>query len=350
MKNTQAGRQPFGVTRDGQAVELLTLDNGTVQCQLITYGAAIRALWVPDRQGRPVDVVLGYDTLAEYETRDGHLGATVGRFANRIARGRFTLNGVDYSLAVNNGPNHLHGGLVGYSHRVWTVAELSDTRAVLTLDSPHGEEGYPGHLRVSAEFRLEGIALHLCDRAETDRDTPVNLTNHSYFNLAGQGSGSVLDHQLCLHAARYTPADETSIPFGTMDPVAGTPMDLTRPGPIGAQIDADFQQLRWGHGYDHNFVVDGTPGTLRPAARACSGKTGISMEVETTTPGVQLYTANFLGPSCPGKDGAVYNPRDAFCLETQYFPDSPNQPAFPSSILRAGDVFEEETVFRFGVE
>lgn len=346
----QPSRTPFGTTRSGEPVELLTLDNGTISCEILTFGATLRTLTVPDREGRPVDVVLGYDHLSDYETRDGYLGAVVGRYANRIAKGQFSLNGKTYSLAVNNGPNHLHGGIVGYSYRVWTVEELTPQKAVLTLESPDGEEGYPGALSLRVTYALEDRALSLHYEALAHGDTVCNLTNHSYFNLAGQGSGPVLDQTLSLSASRYTPANETSIPYGTLEPVEGTPMDFHTPTPIGARIEDDFEQLKLGHGYDHNYVVDGPVGTLRPAARAFSSKTGIGMEAETTLPGMQLYTANFLPEGCPGKGGASYGPRHAFCLETQFFPDSPNQPAFPSTVLRAGDRYDHTTRFVFYTE
>lgn len=346
----QPSRTPFGTTRSGEPVELLTLDNGTISCEILTFGATLRTLTVPDREGRPVDVVLGYDHLSDYETRDGYLGAVVGRYANRIAKGQFSLNGKTYSLAVNNGPNHLHGGIVGYSYRVWTVEELTPQKAVLTLESPDGEEGYPGALSLRVTYALEDRALSLHYEALAHGDTVCNLTNHSYFNLAGQGSGPVLDQTLSLSASRYTPANETSIPYGTLEPVEGTPMDFHNPTPIGARIEDDFEQLKLGHGYDHNYVVDGPVGTLRPAARAFSSKTGIGMEAETTLPGMQLYTANFLPEGCPGKGGASYGPRHAFCLETQFFPDSPNQPAFPSTVLRAGDRYDHTTRFVFYTE
>lgn len=345
-----SSRRPFGVTRRGEAVDLLTLDNGVLSCEIITLGAALRALSVPSRTGHPVDVVLGYDTLEEYESRDGYLGAVVGRYANRIAAGRFSLNGREYTLAVNNGPNHLHGGVVGYSHRVWAVEELTDCQAVLTLESPDGEEGYPGALSLRVTYRLEGRALSLHYEALAQGDTVCNLTNHSYFNLAGQGSGPALDQLLTLHASRYTPADATSIPLGTLEEVAGTPMDFRSPTPLGQRIGEDFEQLKLGSGYDHNYAVDGPMGVLRPAARAFSPKTGITMEVETTLPGVQLYTANFLEEGRPGKGGAVYGPRHAFCLETQFFPDSPNHPAFPSTVLRAGTRYDHTTRFVFSAQ
>ncbi|HIT31720.1 MAG TPA: galactose mutarotase [Candidatus Enterenecus stercoripullorum] len=345
----QPSRRPFGRTLAGEPVELLGLDNGVLRCEILTFGATLRVLEAPDRAGNRVDVVLGYDDLESYLRRDGYLGAAVGRCANRIANGRFTLNGKEYVLAVNNGPNHLHGGRVGFSHRAWQVEELEGDRAVLTLFSPDGEEGYPGNLNVRATYRLDGPALELKYEARSDQDTPCNLTNHSYFNLAGQGSGPVLDQEIQIFAQSYTPTDDVSIPLGRVEPVEGTPMDLRRPTPIGARIDDDFSQLHQAGGYDHNYVVDGPAGTLRPAAWARSGSTGIIMETRTTLPGVQLYTANGLGER-PGKGGAAYGPRHAFCLETQFFPDSPNQPQFPSCILKAGSGYEQVTRYRFSTD
>ena len=345
----EASRRPFGRAPTGQPVELLTLDNGRVRCEILTFGAALRTLEVPDRTGGRVDVVLGYGALEDYLRYDGYLGAVVGRYANRIAKGRFTLDGKEYALAVNNGPNHLHGGSVGFSHRVWQVEALERDRAVLALTSPDGEEGYPGDLTVRVTYRLDGSALELRYEAVSDKDTPCNLTNHSYFNLSGHASGPVLDQEIAIRAQRYTPTDGDSIPLGTIEPVEGTPMDLRTLTPIGAHIDDDFVQLRQAGGYDHNYVVDGEPGALRPAARAWSPGTGIVMDVETTLPGVQLYTANFIEQGRPGKAGAVYGPRHAFCLETQFYPDSPNQPRFPSSILRAGARYDQVTRFVFSV-
>lgn len=341
---------PFGTTPAGEPVEQLWLRNGGLSCTILTLGATLQSLQVPDRAGRPVDVVLGYDTLEEYLTQDGYLGAVVGRYANRIAKGRFTLNGKEYPLAVNNGPNHLHGGLVGFSHRVWTVEELTEEKAVLSLDSPDGEEGYPGHLKIRVTYTLAQGALTLRYEGKSDGDTVCNLTNHSYFNLSGQGSGSVLDQEVALFARRYTPADETSIPTGELADVAGTPMDLRKATAIGEHIDDPFVQLTQARGYDHNYVIDGTPGELRPAAWARSPRTGIVMRLETTLPGVQLYTANFIDEGRKGKGGALYGPRHAFCLETQFFPDTPNQPQFPSAVLRAGEKYDHTARFSFSAE
>lgn len=346
---TQPSRRPFGTTPGGQPVELLILDNGTLRCELLTLGATLRTLEVPGRNGSRVDVVLGYDAQEDYLTYGGYLGAVVGRFANRIARGRFSLNGKEYTLAVNDGPNHLHGGLVGFSHRGWQVEELTDDRAVLSLTSPDGEEGYPGTLTARVTYRLDGSALELRYEAVSDKDTPCSLTNHSYFNLAGHASGPVLDQEICIHAQGYTPTDGTSIPLGTVEPVEGTPMDLRAPTAIGTHIEDDFAQLRQAGGYDHNYVVEGEPGTLRPAAWARSSRTGVVMSTETTLPGIQFYTANFIEQGRPGKGGTVYGPHHAFCLETQFFPDSPNQPRFPSCILRAGERYDHTTRYVFFV-
>lgn len=343
----ELSRQPFGQTAAGESVELLTLQNQFLRCEILTFGATLRSLQVPDRSGTPVDVVLGYDTLQEYANQDGYLGAVVGRYANRIAGGHFSLNGTDYTLAVNNGPNHLHGGTVGFSYKVWTVAELTPTRTVLTLRSPDGDEGYPGTLDVRVTYALEGRSLSIRYEACSDRDTVCNLTNHAYFNLGGHNSGPVLDQMLSLSARYYTPTDETSIPLGQLEEVAGTPLDFQHAAAIGSRIGKSFTQLIQAQGYDHNYVVDGEIGVLRPAAAARCSATGIEMTVETTMPGIQLYTANFLEEGRRGKQAAVYGPRHAFCLETQFYPDAPNQPNFPSATLKAGQIYDHETRFTF---
>lgn len=346
---TAPSRRPFGVTPAGEQVEIITLNNGTLSCSILTYGAILRSLCVPDRSGIPVDVVLGFDTLEEYLSDTEYIGAVVGRFANRIAAGRFTLDGKEYTLATNDGPNHMHGGNAGYSHRVWSVESVTDTQAVLTLFSPDGEEGFPGNLQAKVTYRLEDAALAIHYRAETDQATPCSLTNHSYFNLSGHDSGSAMDQQVTMYASRYTPADDHCLVLGTVEPVDGTPMDLRASTAIGTHIDDDFQQLRSAGGYDHNYVIDNADGTLRPAARAASAKTGITMLAETTLPGLQLYTANTL-PLCRGKDGAEYQCRNSYCLETQSFPDAPNRANFPSAILRPGEVYDHTTRFVFSVE
>lgn len=341
---------PFGVLPGGETVERVTLDNGTLSCNILTLGAMLQSLNVPGADGAPLDVVLGCDTVEGCLTvGDGYLGAIVGRYANRIAKGRFTLNGREYILERNNGENHLHGGPTGFSTRVWTVEELAADRVTLSLLSPDGDEGYPGALKVQVTYALEGAALRIHYRAASDRDTVCNLTNHAFFNLSGHASGDVLDQQVQIFASRYTPTDAGSIPLGTLAPVEGTPLDLRTLTPIGAHVDDPFEQLAMAKGYDHNYVLDGPQGGLRPAALAWSPRTGITMAVDTTLPGLQFYSANYLLSGSPGKGGAVYGPRHAFCLETQFFPDSPNRPGFPSSVLRAGETFDHTTVFRFSL-
>ena len=338
---------PFGTAPGGEPVFLIKLDNGIISCEIITFGATIRSVVVPDHNGNPVDVVLGYDTLEEYVHNGGYLGATIGRFANRIAGGSFQLNGHTYKLEANNGRNHLHGGRKGFSHRVWHITNTEEVSVTLSLFSPDGEEGYPGNLTCSAQFALEDNSLVIRYQAKSDQDTLCNLTNHSYFNLAGHNSGSALDQSIQIFARNYTPSNPESIPYGTIEPVAGTSMDFRSPTPIGAHIQEDFDQLNNARGYDHNYVIDGAIGVLRAAAKAYSLTTGITLEAETTLPGVHFYTANFIPKRCHGKSGCSYGPQHAFCLETQFFPDSPNQPTFPSAVLKAGDKYTHCTVFRF---
>lgn len=338
---------PFGMMPDGETVSIITLDNGTLSCKVLTYGATLHSLFVPDRNGNPVDVVLGYDTLSEYMENDGYLGATVGRFANRIGGAQFSLNGKKYPLAANDGANHLHGGRIGFSHRVWAVDYCTADSVTLSLTSKDGEEGYPGNLHVKVTYTLCDNAITIRYHAVSDADTPCNLTNHSYFNLSGHDSGSVLDQTIQLFAEYYTPNDPESIPIGIVAPVEGTPMDLRKPIRIGEHMDDAFPQLLLGHGYDHNFVIDGAANTLRPAAEAYSRKTGITMQVHTTQPGVQFYTANFLAEGRQGKGKCTYGPRHAFCLETQHFPDSPNQAKFPSAVLERDAEYQHAAVFVF---
>lgn len=339
----------FGRMPDGTQVDLLTLRDGPFTCGIITYGGAVRSLTVPDRNGNPVDVALGFDTLADYLAQDKFIGALVGRYANRIAGARFTLGGRVFPLAANDGANHLHGGWRGFDKRVWTVESLTRERAELSLFSPDGEEGYPGGLWVRAAYTLREGGLEVEYRAHSDGDTVCNLTNHTYFNLSGHGSGPVDGQRVQILAGRYTPTGEGSIPTGALEAVEGTPMDLRQPRTIGEGLESGFAQLRLAGGYDHNWAVDGWDGTLRPAARAFSPDTGIGMEVLTTMPGVQFYTGNYLDGCPAGKGGAPYGRRWGFCLETQFFPDSPNQPDFPSPALRPGEVFTGKTVYRFTV-
>ena len=341
-------RRLFGYMPGGAPVEELTLQNGGLTCRIITYGGAVRSLEVPDREGNPVDIALGFDTLEDYRTQDKYMGALVGRYANRIGGARFTLNGVDYPLAANDGENSLHGGNTGFDKRVWTVEQLTESSAVLSLVSPNGEEGYPGTLAVAVAYTLAFGGLDIEYRARCDKDTVCGLTNHSYFNLSGHDSGPVMGQHIRIFATHYTPAGPGLIPTGETAPVKGTPMDLWEEQEIGAHIDDDVEQLKTAGGFDHNWAVINWDGTLRPIARAWSPDTGIMMETATSLPGVQFYTGNFL-KGCPaGKGGAVYGERCGFCLEAQFFPDSPNKPGFPSCVLKAGEEYRHKTVYRFG--
>jgi aldose 1-epimerase len=334
----------FGKLPDGTAVDLYTLTNANgLVAKVTTYGAIITELHVPDRQGELGDIVLGFDNLEQYLKGHPYFGATVGRFANRIANARFTLDGKTYTLAAKNGPNHLHGGLKGFDKVLWHAEPQAGAVVKFTYTSPDGEEGYPGTLAVAVTMALtDANELRLDYTATTDKPTPVNLTNHSYFNLAGEGN--VLNHELMLAADYYTPSDSGLIPTGEIKPVKGTPMDFTTPQPIGAC----FSQLHTNPiGYDDNYVLNGGGKGLALAARAHDPKSGRIMEVHTTQPGVQFYTANFLNGSLTGKRGIVYRQHCAFCLETQHFPDSVNQPTFPSVILRPGHTYRQTTVHKF---
>lgn len=340
----------FGHMPDGTPVEELTLRGKSVlgedmTCRIITYGGAVRSLEVPDANGNPVDVVLGFDTLEDYMAQDKYMGAIVGRYANRIGGARFTLNGVEYRLAANEGPNHLHGGNVGFDKRVWTVERLTDASATLSLVSPDGEEGYPGALEVRVTYALDRDTLRIFYWGKCGKDTVFNPTNHTYFNLSGHDSGSVEGQYIRLFSAHYTPVGPGSIPTGELASVEGTPMDLRKAQRIGDHIGDPFQQLALAGGYDHNWVLTPRNGAL--AAMAFSEDTGIAMSAHTTMPGVQFYTGNFV-EGCPGgKGGAVYRDRSGFCLEAQFYPDSPNQPQFPSCVLRAGEEFQHWTSYRF---
>ena len=340
-------RTAFGQMPDGAPVELLTLRDGACTCEIITYGGAVRSLTVPARDGTPVDVALGFETLEDYRKQDKYIGALVGRYANRISGARFSLNGRSYPLNANEGVNSLHGGPTGFHAQVWSVEALRENAVTLALTSPDGHEGFPGALRVRVTYTLQDGALAIDYWAGSDKDTLCNLTNHSYFNLTGHGSGSVESQYIRLYASRYTPTDDRSIPTGELAPVDGTVMDLRRAQPIGACIDEPFEQLISAGGWDHNWAVDGWDGSLRPAAWAWSPVTGVAMEVLTTLPGVQFYSGNYLDGCPSGKGGAPYAKRWGFCLETQYFPDSPNKPDFPSCVLRAGEEHRSSTVYRF---
>jgi aldose 1-epimerase len=346
---------PFGRTPDGKAVEVYTLTNPRgMQVRAITYGAIIQAIRVPDRAGKLADVTLGYDSLPGYLTTSPYFGAVVGRYANRIARGRFTLDGRTYRLAINNGPNHLHGGLKGFDKVVWEGESFQrgDTVGVKFVHtSPDGDEGYPGTVRVSVTYSLTPADELIVEyAATTDKPTPVNLSQHSYFNLAGEGSGDILHHVLTINADRYTPVDSTLIPSGDLAPVANTPFDFRTPTAIGSRIGQPDPQLQYGKGYDHNFVLNRSGAGLTHAAHVLEPGSGRTLDISTTEPALQFYSGNFLDGTIHGKAGHVYGHRSALVLETQHFPNSPNQPNFPSTILRPGHEYRSRTVFRFGIE
>ena len=344
-------REPFGKMPDGKPVERFTLTNANgVELKAIGYGGIITSLRVPDRNGKLDDVVLGFDSLEGYLKPPPFFGAIIGRYGNRIGKAQFTLDGTTYKLAANNGPNHLHGGVKGFDKVLWTVEPVGNNALAFTRTSADGEEGYPGNLRTRVTYTLtDKNELIVEYQATTDKATPVNLTQHSYFNLAGHASGDILGHELMLNADRYTPVDDTLIPTGELAPVAGTPFDFLKPTAIGARINGDHPQLKAGQGYDHNWVLNRKGTGLELAARVREPKTGRTLEIATTEPGIQFYAGNFLKGDLTGKGGAVYKHRTGFCLETQHFPDSPNQPKFPSTTLRPGSEYHTTTVFTFGV-
>jgi len=352
----EARKGEFGALTDGTKIESVELSNGKgMSVRIITLGAAIQQLMVPDRQGRAGDVVLGYATAQQYLDQPQYFGATVGRYANRIAKGKFTLDGKQYQLETNDGANHLHGGKRGLDKVVWKIDSVkagSPASVVLSHTSPDGAGGYPGTLKTTATYSLnDKNELSIEYRATTDQPTILNITNHSYFNLAGEASTSdVMGHRLTLFASKYTPVDQTLIPTGELRPVAGTPFDFRQPHVIGERVrDGKDEQLRIGRGYDHNFVVDGKPNELRPAARVEDPQSGRVMELLAIGPGVQFYSGNFLDGTSVGKSGRVYRQGDGLCLEPQVFPDSPNRSEFPSSRLNPGATYLNTLVLRFSV-
>ena len=344
----------FGTTPDGQDVHIFTLTNAQrVEARLTNYGGIVVSLKVPDRDGVLGDVVLGYDTLDDYIKDNPYFGTITGRYANRITNGRFTLNGKTYQLATNLPPNHLHGGEKGFDKVVWGAEPFANERGVgvvLTYVSVDGEEGYPGTLNAKVTYTLtDDNALRIDYEATTDKPTIVNLTNHSYFNLKDGGKSSILDHALTLNADHFTPTDKTQIPTGEIRNVDGTPLDFRQATPIGARIDQEDEQLKFGFGYDHNFVLSQSKEGLWLAARVQEPTTGRIMQVLTSEPAVQFYSGNFLDGSITGKGDVAYQRRAGFCLETQHYPDSPNHDNFPSTVLNPGETYRTTTVHKFSV-
>jgi len=341
---------------DFDSINLYTLKNRNGMTVKVTnYGAIITSIVTPDRDGKFADVALGYNNVEGYinAVDKPYFGAVVGRYGNRIAKGSFTLDGETYSLAVNNGENHLHGGVIGFDKVVWTVNSFEDTSIKLSYLAKDREEGYPGNLDISVTYTLTDENEIVIDyRATTDKATPVNLTQHTYFNLAGEGNGTILDHELMLAAAKFTPVDSGSIPTGELRSVTGTPFDFTSPKPIGRDIGTDNEQLTFGSGYDHNWVIDKASDSmeLTLAAVVTEPTSGRIMTVRTTEPGIQFYCGNFLDGRLKGKSGKNYVHRGGFCLETQHYPDSPNRPEFPSTTLKPGDVYQTQTVYAFSAK
>jgi aldose 1-epimerase len=337
----------FGSMPDGTKVEIFTLEEGSIKARVMTYGARLVSLEVPDRSGKIADIVLGYESLDGY-TADpkSYFGSIVGRYGNRIAHATFTLDGKRYELPANDGVNTLHGGTKGFDKLVWKGQEIPHG-VELTLVSKDGDQGFPGTLTARVRYTLEAHALKIEYFATTDKDTVLNLTNHSYFNLAGEGQGDILNHLMMIPADRYTPVDSGLIPTGELAPVAGTPLDFHKATAIGARIDDPNEQMRLGGGYDHNFVLNGKMGVLQETARVVEPTSGRVLTVETTQPGVQFYSGNFLDGTLHGKHGHVYAKHTGFCLETQHFPDSPNHPKFPTSELKPGETYHSVTLFKF---
>jgi aldose 1-epimerase len=346
----------FGKTSGGKEIQLFVLTNKNgLEAAVTNFGGDLVSLKVPDRQGKLGDIVLGYDSLDGYLSDKSFFGGTIGRYGNRIAQGKFTLDGATYTLARNNGENHLHGGIIGFNKVVWQAKEVPSKEGPtlqLIYLSKDGEEGYPGNLSVQVTYTLtDGNALKIDYMAKTDKDTVINLTNHSYFNLAGSGAGDILEHQLMIQADQFTPVDAGLIPTGELRVVQGTPFDFRKQTAIGARIEQSDEQLKLGKGYDHNWVLNREgKNALALAARVYEGKTGRQMEVWTTEPGIQFYSGNFLDGTVHGKGGQIYAHRSGFCLETQHFPDSPNHPKFPSTVLKPGAQYRTTTIYKFSAK
>ncbi len=340
----------WGHTADGTPVPIYTLKSGQIEVRVMAYGAKLVSIRTPDRSGKMADIVLGYDSLQDYlNDAKTHFGSIVGRYGNRIALGKFSLDDKTYQIPVNNGPNALHGGTMGFDRYVWQSKEVPNG-VEFTLVSPDGDMGFPGKLTAHVKYTVEGNTLRLDYSATTDKDTVLNLTNHAYFNLNGDDQGNILNQKIQLDAEKYTPTDAGLIPTGELASVAGTPLDFRKPEVIGARINADNPQLKQAGGYDFNFVLNGKMGTLHPAATVTDPESGRKMAVETTEPGVQFYSGNFLDGTFTGRHGVKYERNTGFCLETQHFPDSPNHSNFPSTELRPGETFHSTTTFTFGIE
>ncbi|HET6972701.1 MAG TPA: aldose epimerase family protein [Pyrinomonadaceae bacterium] len=352
VTQAQVTKQSFGKTETGENVDLYTLKNTRgAEATITNFGGIVVSLKVPDRTGKFDDVVLGFSDLDSYLKPGPYFGALIGRYGNRIAKGRFTLNSVEYKLAVNNGENHLHGGIKGFDKVVWTGKEMktaSGPAVVLTYLSKDGEEGYPGNLNVRVVYTLtNNNELKIDYSATTDKDTVTNLTHHSYFNLAGEGNGDILNTRVTINGSRFVPTDAGSIPLGQLKNVAGTPFNFLTAHAIGERINQDDEQIKFGSGYDHTWVINGRPGVMRLAATAYEPTSGRVMQVWTTEPGMQFYTGNFLDGTLTGKSGKIYPRRSGFCFETQHYPDSPNQPSFPTTTLKKGATYKSTTIYRF---
>ncbi len=340
----------WGNTADGTAVEIFTLKGGDIEVRVMAYGGHLVSVKAPDRNGEVADVVLGYDNLATYlKVPNAYIGALIGRFGNRIGHGRFSLGGKTYQIPQNNGVNALHGGPIGFDRYVWKAQEVPGG-VEFTHVSPDGDMGFPGTLTAKVKYTVHGNTLRLDYQATTDKETIVNMTNHAYFNLRGNDDGNILGHKVQLNADHYTPVDSGLIPTGEVAPVAGTPLDFRTPHVVGDRIEDKFEQMVLGNGYDHNFKVNGAPGTLRPAATVVEPGSGRKLTVETTEPGIQFYTGYFLDGSFTGRHGKPYARNTGFCLETQHFPDAPNHPEFLSTTLKPGETMHSTTTFTFGVE
>jgi aldose 1-epimerase len=347
MNQTSDSAAVGSQTADASSKVYKLANNNGMSIEVISLGGKVRSIAVPDREGKIADIALGYDSATQYIKGDAFFGATIGRYGNRIGGARFTLEGTEYKLAVNNGENSLHGGPGGFHNVMWNIKELGPQSLELTYLSKDGEEGYPGNLNVRIVYTLTDENEFRIDyEATTDKATVVNLTNHSYFNLKGEGNGDILDHEIVINADKFVPIDQGLIPTGDLKSVKGTPFDFTKPHKIGERIDAKDQQIEFGRGYDHTFVLNKKGNDLELAATVTESTTGRKMEVWTTEPGIQFYTGNFLNGK-PGKGNKPYLYRSAFCLETQHFPDSPNKPQFPSAVLRPGETYKTTTVYKF---